>query len=147
MQQHLLLLLFVLLFDLSRGCTEITLRTNDGTTVVANALEDPDRDTELRVSVVPRGTTFNSTGCLSFKTTLGFVHGMNEHGLAINEHALDLAVFQNREKGVPTLCRDDFQGWVLVGSCPPDGYSFVASAAVIFTHRVPNDDDMNLFGT
>ena len=121
----LALLALLLLASPTRGCTEITLKTADGTMVVANALEDPDRDTETRVSVVPRGTEFNSSSssspsssssaCLSFKTTFGYLHGMNEAGLSINEHALDLAVFQEPEAGVPSLCRDDFEAWVLVG--------------------------------
>ena len=38
---------------------------------------------------------------------------MNEHGLSINEHALDLAVFQQPSGSMPSLCKADLGSWAL----------------------------------
>lgn len=38
---------------------------------------------------------------------------MSEVGLSINEHTLDLAVFQTPDPSMPTLCKDDLQSWIL----------------------------------
>jgi len=51
--------------------------------------------------------------CMSFALKFGFVGGINEAGLGLNEHALDLAVFQEPSAELPTLCKRDFTAWAL----------------------------------
>ena len=50
---------------------------------------------------------------MGFDLKYGFVAGMNEEGLSINEHTLDLAVYQQPQAGVPTLCSSDLESWAL----------------------------------
>jgi hypothetical protein len=38
---------------------------------------------------------------------------MNEAGLSVNEHTLDLAVYQQPKAGVPNVCSGDLQSWAL----------------------------------
>eukprot|EP00035_Acanthoeca_spectabilis_P005522 m.114701 g.114701 ORF g.114701 m.114701 type:complete len:329 (-) comp13060_c0_seq7:492-1478(-) len=52
------------------------------------------------------------TSC-RYSLAQGSFGGMSEVGLSINEHTLDLAVFQTPDPSMPTLCKDDLQSWIL----------------------------------
>ena len=53
-------------------------------------------------------------GCMAFTAKYGFIGGVSEVGMAVNEHALDLAVFQEpAADGSPSLCTSDVTSWVL----------------------------------
>ena len=109
------LLLLALLAAAARACTEVVIKVPTGETVVANSLEAGDVEVELRVGQTQRGSAHggHAKGCMSFEAKFGFVHGMNEAGLCLNEHALDLAVMQQPIAGTPTLCKVDFESWAL----------------------------------
>ena len=87
-----------------RGCTEIQMRAPSGELVVANSVEEENIPIAHRVSPALRGSKHgHGEGCMSFTAKYGFVGGMNEAGLGINEHALDLAVFQEADSKYPTV--------------------------------------------
>jgi choloylglycine hydrolase len=52
---------------------------------------------------------------MGFTAKYGFVGGMSEVGMAVNEHTLDLAVFQTPSPAGAnsTLCTRDFPSWVM----------------------------------
>ena len=112
-------LVIVLLFGLlaaprGRCCTQINVAGPNGTLVVVHGEENA-LSFGQRASVVRRGTLLgnSSSGCMSFQSQFGFIAGMNEKGLAVNNHALDLAVFQTPEEGVPSLCVADVASFAL----------------------------------
>ena len=83
--------------------------------MVANSVEAENIPIAHRVSPVLRGSEHggHGNGCMSFTAKYGFVGGMNEAGLGINEHALDLAVFQDADPKYRTLCKKHFSSWSL----------------------------------
>jgi len=97
------------------ACTEIQLRSPEGDLVVANSVEAADLAHAMSVTTSRRGEHHggHATGCMGFDLKYGFVAGMNEEGLSINEHTLDLAVYQQPQAGVPTLCSSDLESWAL----------------------------------
>lgn len=100
---------------LSLGCTEVQITAPTGELVVANSVEAGDIAVSVSLTPSLRGEAHggHQNGCMSFTLKYGFVGGMNEAGLGINEHALDLAVFQQPREGVPVLCKSDFSSWAL----------------------------------
>eukprot|EP00035_Acanthoeca_spectabilis_P005520 m.114637 g.114637 ORF g.114637 m.114637 type:complete len:286 (-) comp13060_c0_seq1:492-1349(-) len=111
------ILLGVVWSTLVEGCTQIEIMAPSGELVVANAVEADDKITGVGMtySVTPRGVQHggNPSSCMSFTTKYGSFGGMSEVGLSINEHTLDLAVFQTPDPSMPTLCKDDLQSWIL----------------------------------
>lgn len=99
----------------THGCTEVQIRAPTGELVVANSVEAGDDPLPTRLTPTLRGSSHggHGDGCLSFTAKYGWIGGMNELGLGINGHALDLSVFQEPESGYPTLCKGDFSSWVL----------------------------------
>ena len=114
-----LMALPALLATAVNACTEVQLRAPTGELVVANSLEAGDylAGIDLKLSPSLRGETHggHAANCSSFELAYGFIGGMNEAGLGINEHALDLAVFEAPDPtGVlPTVCKNDFTAWAL----------------------------------
>ena len=103
------------IFGGGEACTEIQLRSPTGDLVVANSVEAADHLTPIRVTASRRGEHHggHTDDCLGFELKYGFIAGMNEVGLSMNEHTLDLAVYQQPKTGVPTLCSSDLESWAL----------------------------------
>jgi choloylglycine hydrolase len=108
----------IVLIVSTQSCTEVVIRYGDQT-VIANSLEAANNEKSVHLSKSERNGSHGGhpTGCMAFQNKYGYIHGndggMNEEGLALNEHALDLAVFQKAAEGTPTLCKLDFESWVL----------------------------------
>ena len=100
---------------LVRACTEVQIRAPSGELVVANSVESGDDPLPTRLSPTLRESAHggHSPGCMAFQAKYGWIGGMNEMGLGINGHALDLAVFQTPAPSMPTLCKADFSAWAL----------------------------------
>jgi len=89
-----------------------------GELVVANALEAGPHASGagLELTTYSRGSAHggHAKGCLKFAAKYGFVYGMmSETGLAVNEHTLDLAVYQEAVAGADSLCSEDFGSWAM----------------------------------
>jgi penicillin V acylase-like amidase (Ntn superfamily) len=99
----------------AQGCSEITISAPDGSLVVANSVEAGNMPYDYYASPARRGEVHggHEAGCLEFTGKYGFIAGMNEVGLGVNGHALDLAVFQQPDPSLPTLCKSDFEHWAL----------------------------------
>jgi len=107
---------------LAYGCTEVQMMAPDGKTlVIANSLERNNIAVPLLLTPVLRGSTHggghatssSTASCMSFTAKYGFIGGISEVGMTVNEHSLDLSGFQQPQDGVPTLCTGDFENWVL----------------------------------
>ena len=97
-----------------RGCTEIHVRAATGQLVIANA-EESGLYSGTKATPTLRGSAHggHAAGCMRFNATYGWIGNMNERGLVLNEHALDLARYQTADKVLPTLCRPDVVAWIL----------------------------------
>jgi penicillin V acylase-like amidase (Ntn superfamily) len=109
----------VVLIASVEGCTEVQITAPTGELVVANSLEAGNSYNlaDLQVTPTLRGSVHGGKGpCMAFTAKYGFISGiggLSEAGVSLNEHALDLAVFQQPDVGIPTLCRDDVASWIL----------------------------------
>lgn len=108
------------LIGLAAACTEVQITAPSGELVIANSVESGDftNGIDHSLSLYRRGETHgggkvSGQECLSFALKYGLIGGMNEKGLSINSHALDLAVYQKPDPSLPTLCEKDVAHWVL----------------------------------
>ena len=116
------------------ACTEVQVRAPTGELVVGNTVEAGVNARgldhhDLVVTPTPRGKRLGGhggpgSGCMSYTSKYGFLQstssyylkgGMNEAGLGINHHALELAVFQEPDPtgATPSLCKPDISSWAL----------------------------------
>ncbi len=99
-----------------RGCTEVHVRAPSGEVVIANAIESGSYN-GTRATPTLRGSSHggHAAGCMTFNATYGYIAGMNEAGLVVNGHALDLAVYQAPDAtgATPTLCHEDVEAFLL----------------------------------